>query len=284
MNTEPPAMARHADTVEGVRGRSRLRAAWCDHAALVGERDKRIAGVWLFGSEAAGTSDELSDIDIFFAFAEPAQLDHVPLWLARFGPVMHACEDRYNAPDNGRFFTAAYPADPLSLIVDSYWQPVSAARLGSDTRVLVDKVGVPRADPPCPTFALIPAVRDAQPFVASADRAERLDNAIGLFWSNAVVVAKHRARRIPWADDELDALRDSLTRIAEDLEAPHPGGTDPRRELRAVLSRMDQLLGPDRAAHHRAARADAYRWAEVTDELIGRGWQPTPVRPRRPHN
>jgi predicted nucleotidyltransferase len=34
--------------------------------------DKRVAAVWLFGSEAGGQADELSDIDLFVAFQEPA--------------------------------------------------------------------------------------------------------------------------------------------------------------------------------------------------------------------
>lgn len=45
---------------------------------------------------------------------------------------------------------------------------------------------------------------------------------------------------------------------------------------------MDQLLGPERPARHASAPTDAYRWAEVTDKLIERGWLPNTGAAARP--
>jgi hypothetical protein len=129
-----------------------------------------VAAAWLFGSLARGDADELSDVDVFVALLHDRsadELDRVDVWLRELGERCRWREDPYNAPDGGRYLEAVYPADPIPLVVDSYWQPVSASRRASDTRLLFDKVGVRRAAPGLTTYALIPAVRHGLPVVLS---------------------------------------------------------------------------------------------------------------------
>jgi predicted nucleotidyltransferase len=170
-----------------LRERVRLKGSWLDRVTGLAAGDERIAAVWLFGSEADGTGDELSDIDLFVAFHDPAELVCVPDWLARFGKLEYAKEDPYNAPDEGRFFAALYAAQPLPILVDSYWQPASGAQLGSDTRVLIDKLGLPLAQPARTTFELIPSVREGLPYLRPSGHNEPMHDAIEWFWSNVLL-------------------------------------------------------------------------------------------------
>jgi hypothetical protein len=97
----------------------------------------------------------LSDLDLFFAFDDRAEAEiaHVEVWLAGLGELTRAREDAYNAPEGGRYFEAVYPAEPVPIVVDSYWQPVSCSTLGGDTRVVFDKVGYAEPSPAGPPMS-----------------------------------------------------------------------------------------------------------------------------------
>jgi predicted nucleotidyltransferase len=257
-------------------GRARRRDAWLAEAARRLRGDGRVAAAWLFGSLARGDADELSDVDLFVAFDDGSadELDRVDVWLGELGERCRWREDPYNAPDGGRYFEAVYPAEPIPVVVDSYWQAVSAAVLAADTQVLFDKVGMRRAAPGLTTYALIPAVRDSSPSAAPHDPAERLRGWVEGFWSDVAIVAKHHARGWGHAQDEADALWSVMAETAAETGV----AVDRRRRtdgLRALLGEMDRVLAAAGFAGIDAAgRADAQAWLGVCEALRREGWTP----------
>jgi predicted nucleotidyltransferase len=260
--------------------RARQRDAWLADAVWRLGGDERVAAAWLFGSLARGDADELSDVDLFVAFdgASADELDRVDVWLGELGQLSRWREDPYNAPDRGRYLEAVYPADPIPVVVDSYWQPVSASLLGADTQVLFDKVGVRRAAPGLATYALIPAVRDGSPFAGLEVPAAGLHWRVGGFWSDLAIVAKHHARGWGHADDETAALWSVIAETAADVGVP----VDWHRQtggLRALLGEMDRVLAAvGFAGIDAAGRADAHAWVGVWEALRREGWTPRPGR------
>jgi predicted nucleotidyltransferase len=260
--------------------RARRRDAWLADAARRLRTDERVAAAWLFGSLGRGDADDLSDVDLFVALDHVSadDLDRVDEWLGKLGELSRWREDPYNAPDGGRYLEAVYPADPAPLVVDSYWQPVSASVLGADTRVLFDNVGLRRAAPGVTTYELIPAVRDGLLFAAPDDPAARLRARVEAFWSDVAIAAKHHARRLGSVQDEAAALWSVIAETAADIGVP----VDLRRRaegLRALLGEMDrvvaaagfEVIGP-------AGRADAYAWLGLCEALRRDGWTPASGR------
>jgi hypothetical protein len=257
-------------------GRARQRDAWLADAVPRLRGDERVAAAWLFGSLARGDADELSDVDLFVAFDDGSadQLGRVDVWLGGLGEWCRWREDPYNAPDGGRYLEAVFPATPVPVVVDSYWQPVSASVLAADTRVLFDNVGVRRAAPGLTTYALIPAVRDGSPFAEPDDPAARLRGRVQGFWSDVAIVAKHHARGWGHADDEAAALWSVVAETAADVRVV----VDPRRRtegLRALLGEIDRVLAAAGVAGiDPAGRADAHAWIGVCEVLRREGWMP----------
>jgi predicted nucleotidyltransferase len=258
-------------------GRARQRDAWLADAARRLGGDERVAAAWLFGSLARGDGDELSDVDLFVAFDDGSadELDRVDVWLGELGELTRWREDPYNAPDRGRYFEAVCPADPIPLVVDSYWQPVSASLLGADTQVLFDRVGVRRAAPGLTTYALIPAVRDGSPLAEPDDPATRLRGRVQGFWSDLAIVAKHHARRWGHAHDEAAALWSMMVETAADVGV----AADRRRRadgLRALLGEMDRVLAAAgfEEVIDAAGRANAQGWLGLCEALRREGWTP----------
>jgi hypothetical protein len=257
-------------------GRARRRDAWLAAAARRLGGDERVAAAWLFGSLARGDADELSDVDLFVAFDDENadELDRVDVWLGQLGEPCRWREDPYNAPAGGRYLEAVYPADPVPLVVDSYWQPISASVLAADTRVLFDKVGVRRAAPGLTTYALIPAVRDGSPFATLDNPTARLCGRVEGFWSDVAIVAKHHARGWGHAQDEAAALwwviaeTAAETGVAVDRRLRTDG-------LRALLGEMDRVLAPvGFEVIDAAGRADAQAWLGLCEALRREGWTP----------
>jgi len=58
--------------IQALQQRARLRGVWLDRAEGLLREDERVDAVWLFGSEAKGTADERSDIDLFVALSDAA--------------------------------------------------------------------------------------------------------------------------------------------------------------------------------------------------------------------
>jgi predicted nucleotidyltransferase len=258
-------------------GRARQRDAWLAEAARRLRGDERVAAAWLFGSLARGDADELSDVDLFVAFDDGSadELDRVDVWLGELGERCRWREDPYNAPDGGHYFEAVYPAEPIPIVVDSYWQPVSASLLAADTQVLFDKVGVRRAAPGLTTYALIPSVRDGSPFAPLENPAARLRVRVEAFWSDLAIVATHHARGWGHAKDEAAALWSVIAETAADT-----GVTVDRRRrtdgLRALLGEMDRVLaGAGFEVIDAAGRANAQAWLRLCEALRREGWTPS---------
>ena len=101
-------------------------------------------------------------------------------------------EDPYNAPIEGRCVAAGYSAPYSPLPVDWYVQPASAAQIGTDTRILLERSPLPRV--PVETFELFPTVTNAVECVLPTDLVDRVQHQLGWFWFMYAPMAKWAAR------------------------------------------------------------------------------------------
>jgi len=263
---------------QALEARSGAKDQWLADAVSVLTADDRVAAVWVFGSEGRGESDGLSDIDICVAFfdADSTELDRIPSWLRRLGTLMSSKEAPYNAPQDGRYFAARYPARPVDITVDSYWQPLSAAAIGSDTKILVDKVDLSPAVPARLQIELFPSMRDGLAPSVPSDPLEALQSQVEWFWFMVTIVAKHLARGWDTASEVamLWAVVDNTARYvgAPVLESGiRPDG------LRPLLEEMKRI-GVEEAVGlpTPVERANAYSWLELAETLVAEGWTPGP--------
>lgn len=249
-------------------GRTTARADWLARVEQALAADGTVAAAWLFGSMAAGTADDLSDVDLFVALADPAEdaLGSIPDRLAGLGDLLWLSEDPYNAPRGGRFFTTMYGGHRLPLMADMFWQPTSEAVFGDDVSVLFDRVGVARASPARPTYALLPAVADNRPYSPSTNPILRLGEAIEALWMDIPIAAKHAARAWGGAGEELDVMWSRLDSIAKDLGRLF--GERSRHEgVPALVVEMDRALhhpGGEPYQHLRPPGIDL--WVRVADD------------------
>lgn len=225
-------------------GRAAARADWLASLEQALTGDAAVAAAWLFGSMAAGTADDLSDVDLFVAFADPAgdALGSIPDRLAGLGDLLWVSEDPYNAPAGGRFFTALYGGHRLPLMADTFWQPASEAVLGNDVKVLFDRAGIARASPARRTYALLPAVAGNRPYTPSTDPVLRLGEAIEALWMDIPIAAKHAARGWGGTDEELDVMWSRLDAIAKDL-GPTVRERSRHDGVAALVVEIERLLG-----------------------------------------
>lgn len=248
-------------------GRATARADWLARVEQALAGDGTVAAAWLFGSMAAGTADDLSDVDLFVALADPAEdaLESIPDRLAGLGDLFWLSEDPYNAPRGGRFFIAMYGGHRLPLMADTFWQPASEAVFGDDVSVLFDRVGVALASPARPTYALLPAVADNRPYSPPADPILRLGEAIEALWMDIPIAAKHAARAWGGANEELDVMWSRLESIAKDLG--HAVSERLRHEgVAALVVEMDRVLHHPGGESYRNLRPPGIDlWAQVAD-------------------
>lgn len=277
--------------------RAARRADWLAAATASLEADDRVAAAWVFGSEGRGDADELSDLDVFVAVPDDladdvlASLDRSAF--EEFGDVLDFADVTHLAPEGGRAFVVAYPSPVERLTVDWWFQRASAVQLGNDARVLVDKVGVPVADPPLATTSMLP---EGGPIRAggatprrSARRADRLQERVTWSWTMAPIVAKWLARG--WgdrADAELgrmaavvDEARAFLNRAEPERHA-ETGPVRPLSRLRSMMVELAQLHDELAAGGLAIPSTDvAYGWLELAEDLEAEQWVPNSPNPGR---
>jgi len=219
------------------------RQSWLDAAVQAWRHDPTVVAAWLWGSEAAGTADVLSDFDLFVILDDECDLAGIDARFADHGEVLWSREVSYNAPEGGRYFTVGYPGPLQPVVIDWYWQPAADAQLGTDTRLLFAKRPLTHAA--APTFALFPNVRDAVPFAQPEDPRERVEGLVVWFWSMFGPLSKKLARR---QDDELvealPMLDGALALAADHIGAEHQPLRDVAgtTSLRLLADRMEALV------------------------------------------
>ena len=152
------------------------------------EADDRVEAAWLFGSLGRGTADGLSDLDLFVVVRDEgvAQIDA----LARahvdgLGTPLLLLDAPQNAPSQGIYFMALYEGEAGPHQVDWYWQPRSAARLPTETRLLFERTPLPRQD--TPTLFAYQSVPEWPPLKGA-------EEAVNFFWVMLLITAKYIAR------------------------------------------------------------------------------------------
>lgn len=252
---------------------------WLERAVVDWRADERVVAAWLWGSGGRGTDDALSDWDVFIATDTSAATDHLadPGWFSRFGAVAWVRENEYNAPAEGRCFSVGYPAAFEPLAVDLYLQPASAAIIGTDTRVLLEKRPVPRAERE--TFALFPNVASHTPYALPTDPAQRLGERLVWFWFMFSPIAKWLARR----DDrrvngELPGMYDVLTEAAHFADHALPARADDADlviQVRRLADHMTRIHPALSARHVRVPETvTAYQQLDTAQLIHRSGWTP----------
>lgn len=227
------------------RGRDRL----LERIGRLLAGDSRVRAAWLWGSLGRGGADALSDLDVWVVVAdeyvaELAAQRHT--FVARAGRPLLTVEAPQNAPVKGAYLLALYPGEAGPHQVDWYWQAESAAQVPPGTRMLVERVSLPRSDAG-PRF---PGAAEG----VERTPAEQIAHQVAFFWAMMPVVAKYVAHS-PRRDgiELLELVRAPLAEVREFLGAAAADGTDDvtadRRDpakklatLRAMVDEMDRLM------------------------------------------
>ena len=281
-------------TSDRLQERARRRAEWLSTATVRLEQDDRIAAAWVFGSEGRGDADELSDLDVFVAVAEPGAEEVLPALdestFADFGEVLDCTDVSARAVEGGRAFLVVYPAPVERLTVEWWFQAAGSVQLGNDARLLVDKVSVPVANPPIATTSMLPGggpIRAGGPGTRSAARRiDRLQERVTWFWTMAPIVAKWLARGwVDRADAELERMAGVVEEATAFLnrQAPErqgePGPVRPLSRLRAAMVELALLHDALAEAGLSAPATDvAYGWLELAEDLEAERWVPNSPR------
>jgi hypothetical protein len=286
-------MERMGGTSDRLRQRAQRRADWIASATQQFENHPDVEAAWLFGSEGRGDADELSDLDLFVAVpddvAEKVLGDLDGAFFALFGPVLSCGDVSDQAHDGGRAIVVTYPAPVEPLTVHWWFQPAGGLQLGSDVRVLVDKVGIPVADPPLATTSMLPGGGPVRTGGASGGgtrrpsrRADRLQERVSWFWTMAPIVAMWLARGwLDRADTELERMAGVVDEATAFLNLP-PGErqaeTGPVRPLSRLRSAMVDLAllseGLAGAGVEVPPTDVAYGWLELAEDLEAERWVP----------
>jgi predicted nucleotidyltransferase len=255
------------------------RDAWLRDIARSLANDERFTAAWLVGSFGNGSADELSDIDIVVVIDDSqadAVLEHATEEIARFGETVWLQEVPGNAPSGGAYVSAGFKSTPLPIAADWYWQPLRQALYPSDARVLFDKAGVRRSDPPA-TFSELMSRRDlptgadhGRPVPSDVDR-------IGFFWAMVPVAAKYGVRG--WdekAERTLRGLEEQVDTIRSSPASKHGpvSATSPLRQLRLLIDEMDHLM-PTFSARGISTPDTSYAHAfmSLAEGLKQEGWR-----------
>jgi predicted nucleotidyltransferase len=257
---------------------ARARRSWLEAAARTWQEDPTVVAAWLWGSEGRGTADALSDFDLFVVLADDEPLDDVEARFEEVGEVLWAREVPYNAPEAGRYFTVGYLGPVLPVAVDWYWQSAAHAVIGEDTRVLVEKAPIPRAN--TPTFDLFPNVRDAVPYRELDDPRAQLEAQLVWFWFMYGPLSKSAARgKLDTVAEHVPMLDAVLATASGHVGVEHqpPPGGDVLGAMRLLADQMnalDALLAAEGVAIPEEERRRGRKALTVAEALIADGWTP----------
>ena len=169
------------------------REAWLAEMVVQLEADERVDAAWLFGSLGRDDADELSDVDLFVIVNDTDFDTFVARrydFLAQVAQPVLILEAPQNWPPGGVYNMALYPGTSGPHQVDCYWVRRSAARLPTETRLLFDRIGLPRQDSPT-RFDYAP--------VPERTPEEVLTQNVNSFWVMWLIACKYIAR-YPWKE------------------------------------------------------------------------------------
>jgi predicted nucleotidyltransferase len=209
------------------------------HEALA--PDRRVVAAWLFGSLGRGSEDELSDLDLFVVVEDEALAGVIAARHAMMACVqapLMVLEAPQNAPPGGAYNMALYAGADGPHQVDWYWQGRSRAAIPQETRLLFDRVGLPRLETP-PQLGYQP--------VPERDPLEVVAQALNFGWVMLLIAAKYLARSpqeegVGLAEYALNAMRD-VRAFLELAEAPAVSlaGAEPAAKVAALRALAEQL-------------------------------------------
>ena len=259
-------------------------------AVLLLEQDPNVAAAWLFGSLGRGSSDDMSDIDLFVVMDTPNSAENANsvnatsadmavhlTHMAELGPPLLILDAPQNAPPHGAYHMTLYEGQFGPHQVDWYWQPRAFACIPQQTRLLFDRVGLPVSDSP-PHFDYQP-VPERDPYEVCAQR-------VNFFWVMLLIAAKYAARDphsltmglLQWTVKPLMETRHFADTGSADLgdtsvfEAiPCPTPADKLRLLRDLAAEMEQLMPRVAALGIRVPNAivlPAHRYLDFIAALI----------------
>jgi hypothetical protein len=147
-----------------------------------------------------------------------------------------------NAPPRGAYAMALYPGQHGPHQVDWYWQARFAAAIPRDTRVLLDRVGLPRLGT-ATCFEPQPA--------PERNPLEAVSQSVRFFWVMLLITAKYVARSpseermglLPYAAAALAEVREFAGAPAPDeKEEPQAFPEEKLRLLRRLAGEMEALM------------------------------------------
>lgn len=222
------------------------REAWLAQTLVQLQGDPRVDAAWLFGSLGRGDADELSDVDLF-VIVNDADFDALVArrydFLAQVAEPLLILEAPQNWPPGGVYNMALYPGTSGPHQVDWYWVRRSAAQLPTETRLLFDRICLPRQDSPT-HFDYAP--------VLERTPEEILTQNVNSFWVMWLIACKYIAR-YPWKDRlgvmqwvpyhlrAIAALVDAPLALPE-TEPPHPSPTEKIARLHELAGLVEPLL------------------------------------------
>lgn len=150
--------------------------------------DTRVVAAWLFGSLGRGDADALSDLDLFVIVADEhfaTIVEQRHAYLAQVAAPLLILEAPQNWPPGGVYNMALYDGADGPHQVDWYWLPQSRAQIPSETRVLFERITLPRlATPAWFEYAPVPP----RPALEIATQQ------VNMGWVMLLIAAKHLAR------------------------------------------------------------------------------------------
>ena len=175
-----------------------------EREALIGrltgvlERDRRVAAAWFYGSVGRGDEDDLSDLDVRVVVTDEhmaAMRAEKREFVAQVGVPLLLQEAPQNAPRGGAFLLSCYDGQEGPQEIDWTWQPQSLAFIPEGTRLILDRVGLPRTEPPHAERADVLPTEDTR--TTERRYRDQTYNLTSFFWAMLSIQAKFVARS-PW--------------------------------------------------------------------------------------
>ena len=207
-------------------------------ALLLG--DERVLAVWLGGSFGRGTTDALSDLDVFCMTSSDQfeqWLDDRPALYRRLGLPLLTGPDQASMVASGGRSQSVLLSGPVSVDLEAY--PQRAAIRMPDTRVLFERNPVPLWQPP-----------EMDP----EQRRREMERQLGFFWAMAPIAIKYIARgatdRAVTQIDLLTGAFVALWRLVHDSERAGVSGShwlrpDRDADLIRDLPRLGSVIDPE---------------------------------------
>lgn len=269
--------------MQSARETTRLRAverdAWLQRAMASIAASERYAAAWLIGSLGRGDADELSDVDLVTVLYD-AEFDRLRLNLRpeveRFGSVVSFREVPHNGPPGGTSTSVSFAGRDGSISIDWYWQPLSAAVVPSDARVVSNKADVPRADPPM-TFDRLQAGADRPSFSPPKDPVESTSMNIEYFWGMLAIASKYAARRESTLTI-VPLLKSCIGHVRSFVGEPASSAEVEGSEIEVLIALADQMLSLHSTATDGGARLpddleELGQYVRLMDRLLKEDWE-----------